>query len=279
MWSIKGKFAQKLKHITIGFCYGGAIGVGIVSLPYVIDNAYISYCQWYQKRKDESSIPNKLTVDIINTDEIISQINNIISNDATCNFECPVCDVETVQMKCTRPHNVYSKDPGQISCGIYCNMCGRTALVVFTCPNGTCPMHSTGFDYCFDCGLKHFNVSLDDDTFNKHDVRGDDDTVVKEIFQIFHKFRTILLQFKGNKHHFRQYSKSTLCKPRKEFSQNFNCFYNHLRSCNHNDIPCQRIEIDITILNQNKVHNNNPGIPFIIISSIKLKEHNLKKQS
>ena len=279
MWSINAKLAipQEIKYFAIGLCYGCVIGASIVSLPYVVDNAYLSYCQWYQKRRDESSIPNKLTIDIINTDEITAKINNIISSNSTCNFECPVCDVETVQMKCTRPDNVYSKNPGQINCGVYCNKCGRTALVVFTCPNGHSPMHPNGFDYCFDCGLKHFNVTFDADTLNKHNVYGNQDTqaACANIFAVFQKFRTILSQFKRNKHHFRQYSKSTLCKPRKEFSQNFHCFYNYLRSCNHDNVPSQRIEIDYPDIHSK--HNESVQKPWnaifdTIINQIKGKQ-------
>ena len=218
----------------------------------------------------------QVSVEVLHSHEIIKQINNFASN-SKANLECPIC--EDLNMTVAYPRYCYLKDD-PFGCSIWCNICGRRDEVVFHCPNGYCRQHKEGFDYCFECGLKHFNL-IDKERINleknaniikkkdsdqmetKRKKIGTDKSTTNEIvetrMQVIYQLLNILSNFNGEDR--KKSLKDKMAKPEKLFSNHniASYFSSQTRATNEQllDLAYQTINIRIDT-NDNDDENTVP---------------------
>lgn len=154
----------------------------------------------------------KIKVKIIHSHLIIDAINEFRDESSESNFECPICEDVNVGMRCSYPRYCYTDVDPHGSC-IWCNICGRRDEIVFHCPNGYCRQHDAGFDYCFDCAVKHFNLFTDNtNTLN------DDDVEINDRLDCILQLREILKTF--NTPDSKKSQKDKMAKPERNFANN-----------------------------------------------------------
>ena len=130
------------------------------------------------------------TIKVIHTHRIADTISKLSENDFI-NLECPICELET--LKCIYPRYSYATSE-PYGCRVWCIICARYDEIIFHCPSEYPKRHPIGFDYCFDCGLRHYDL-FDSQTFDLKSAIRNNNTLVskflKNLFNVTKVLRTL----------------------------------------------------------------------------------------